>query len=76
MKSLFDTLNIVHGEEEKRGFFKLNAISLGFTVGGVLSSSPPSARSWSSRSCCNISGFPTPATCCCGSAAGQRCTSC
>jgi membrane protein len=36
MKSLFDTLNIVHGEEEKRGFFKLNAISLGFTVGGVL----------------------------------------
>jgi len=35
MKSLFDTLNIVHGEEEKRGFFKLNALSLGFTVGGV-----------------------------------------
>jgi membrane protein len=36
MKSLFDTLNIVHGEEEKRGFVKLNAISLGFTIGGVL----------------------------------------
>jgi membrane protein len=36
MKSLFDTLNIVHGEEEKRGFFKLNVISLGFTIGGVL----------------------------------------
>jgi membrane protein len=36
MKSLFDTLNIVHDEEEKRGFFKLNAISLLFTVGGVL----------------------------------------
>jgi membrane protein len=36
MKSLFDTLNIVHGEEEKRGFFRLNAISLGFTIGGVL----------------------------------------
>ena len=35
MKSLFDTLNIVHGEEEGRGFFKLNAISLVFTVGGV-----------------------------------------
>jgi membrane protein len=35
MKSLFDTLNIVHGEEDKRGFFKLNAISLGFTIGGV-----------------------------------------
>jgi membrane protein len=36
MKSLFDTLNIVHGEEEKRGFITLNAISLGFTIGGVI----------------------------------------
>lgn len=35
MKSLFDTLNIVHGEEEKRGFFKLNGVSLGFTLGGI-----------------------------------------
>ena len=36
MKALFDTLNIVHDEEEKRGFFKLNVISLSFTVGGVM----------------------------------------
>jgi membrane protein len=35
MKSLFDTLNIAHDEEEKRSFVKLNAISLGFTIGGV-----------------------------------------
>ena len=35
MKSLFDTLNIVHNEEEKRGLVKLNAISLCFTIGGV-----------------------------------------
>jgi len=35
MKSLFDTLNIVHDEKEKRGFFKLNAISLAFTIAGV-----------------------------------------
>lgn len=35
MKSLFDTLNIVHGEDEKRGFIRLNAISLGFTIGGI-----------------------------------------
>jgi membrane protein len=35
MKSLFDTLNIVYGEEEKRGFVKLNAMSLLFTVGGI-----------------------------------------
>src|SRR4051794_25842712 len=36
MKALFDTLNIIYGEEEKRGFVKLNAASLGFTVGGIL----------------------------------------
>src|SRR3954470_23740490 len=36
MKSLFDTLNIVYQEKEKRGFVKLNAISLCFTLGGVL----------------------------------------
>src|SRR5262249_60858481 len=36
MKSLFDTVNIVHDEEEKRRFVKLNAISLGFTIGGVV----------------------------------------
>jgi membrane protein len=36
MKSLFDTLNIVHGEDESRGFVKLNAISLSFTVGAVV----------------------------------------
>jgi membrane protein len=32
MKSLFDTLNIVYGETDKRGFLKLNAVSLSFTV--------------------------------------------
>ena len=36
MKSLFDTLNIVHGEEESRSFLKMNAMSLGFTIGGVV----------------------------------------
>jgi membrane protein len=36
MKSLFDALNIIYGEEEKRGFIKLNAISLGFTLSGIL----------------------------------------
>jgi membrane protein len=35
MKSLFDTLNIVYGEQEKRGFIKLNAMSLGFTLAGI-----------------------------------------
>ncbi|MBR1153591.1 YihY/virulence factor BrkB family protein [Bradyrhizobium sp. JYMT SZCCT0428] len=35
MKALFDTLNIVYGEPEMRGFLKLNAMSLGFTVAGI-----------------------------------------
>ena len=36
MKSLIDTLNIVYGEREKRGFVKLNAVSLGFTLAGIV----------------------------------------
>ncbi|KRQ14691.1 YihY/virulence factor BrkB family protein [Bradyrhizobium manausense] len=36
MKSLFDTLNIVYGEEEKRGFIKLNLVSLSFTIAGIV----------------------------------------
>jgi membrane protein len=35
MKSVFDTLNIVYSEKEKRSFIKLNAISLGFTAAGI-----------------------------------------
>lgn len=35
MKALFDTLNIVYGEKEKRGFVKLNAASLAFTLAGI-----------------------------------------
>lgn len=35
MKSLFDTLNIVHNERERRGIIKLNLISLGFTLAGI-----------------------------------------
>ena len=36
MKSLFDTLNIVYVEKEKRGFIKLNVISLSYTLAAVL----------------------------------------
>jgi len=32
LKALFDALNLVHGEEEKRGFIKLNLVSLSFTI--------------------------------------------
>ena len=35
MKSLFDTLNIVYDEKEKRGFLKLNAVSLSFIVAAI-----------------------------------------
>jgi membrane protein len=36
MKALFDALNVVYGEKEKRNFFILNALSLAFTGGMVL----------------------------------------
>jgi membrane protein len=35
-KSLFDALNTVYGVREERGFFKLNAVSLMITIGGIL----------------------------------------
>jgi membrane protein len=34
-KALFDALNVAYGEEEKRGFIRFNAISLGFTLGFI-----------------------------------------
>jgi len=36
VKAVIDALNVVYDEKEKRGFFKLNAVSLAFTVGGVI----------------------------------------
>jgi membrane protein len=36
MKSIFDALNLVYDEPEKRGFIKLNAVSLAFTVAAIV----------------------------------------
>lgn len=36
MKTMFQALNIAYDEEEKRGFIKLNLMSLGFTLGAML----------------------------------------
>ena len=36
MKALFDALNIVYNETEKRGFITLNLVSLAFTLGAIL----------------------------------------
>lgn len=36
MKSVFDALNLVYDEEEKRGFIKLNLVSLAFTLTGIV----------------------------------------
>ncbi len=33
MKAMFDALNVAYGEDEKRGFVRLNLVSLAFTVG-------------------------------------------
>jgi membrane protein len=35
IKSIFDALNLVYNEEEKRGLIKLNAVSLAFTTGAI-----------------------------------------
>ncbi|MDF2810308.1 MAG: YihY family inner rane protein [Microvirga sp.] len=35
MKAIFDALNIVYDEDEKRSFVKLNAMSLAFTIGAL-----------------------------------------
>jgi membrane protein len=35
MKAIIDALNIVYEEPEKRGFFKLNCVSLAFTGGAI-----------------------------------------
>jgi membrane protein len=37
IKSLFDSLNLVYDEEEKRGLIKLNLVSLMFTVAAMVS---------------------------------------
>jgi membrane protein len=36
VKAIIDALNVTYDEKEKRGFFKLNAVSLAFTFGGLL----------------------------------------
>jgi len=36
VKSIFDALNVAYEEREKRGFIKLNLISLSFTIGGIV----------------------------------------
>jgi membrane protein len=36
MKAVFDALNIVYNEDEKRSFIKLNLMSLTFTLGAIL----------------------------------------
>ncbi|MGZ6244118.1 MAG: YihY/virulence factor BrkB family protein, partial [Candidatus Binataceae bacterium] len=35
VKAIFDALNIVYDEDEKRGFIRLNLISLSFTLAGI-----------------------------------------
>ncbi|WEX09744.1 YihY/virulence factor BrkB family protein [Chelativorans sp. AA-79] len=36
IKALFQAMNVAYGEEEKRGFVKLNLLSLAFTLGAIL----------------------------------------
>ena len=36
VKAIFDALNVAYEEREKRGFIRLNMVSLAFTVGGIV----------------------------------------
>jgi membrane protein len=36
MKALFNGLNVAYDEHEKRNFFEVNLITLGFTIGGLI----------------------------------------
>lgn len=36
VKAIIDALNIVYGVKERRGFIKLNLLSLGFTLGAII----------------------------------------
>ena len=36
MKAIIDALNVIYDEKEKRGFIKLNLLSLAFTFGGIV----------------------------------------
>jgi membrane protein len=36
VKAMMDALNVAYGEREKRGFFRLNATSFMFTLGGIV----------------------------------------
>jgi len=36
MKAIFDAMNVVYEEDEKRGFIKYNLMSLAFTLGGLV----------------------------------------
>jgi membrane protein len=51
MKAIFDALNIIYDEEEKRGIVRLNLVSLFFTICAIVCAGPRC-------SCCSFSGFP------------------
>jgi membrane protein len=70
MKSLFDTLNIVHGEEDSRSFIKLNSPSR--SVAWCLSSRR-SARSSPFPSFSTMWAYPRPEFCFSALADGLRC---
>jgi len=36
IKAVFDAINVAYGAKEERGFFKLNVISLAFTIGAIV----------------------------------------
>jgi uncharacterized BrkB/YihY/UPF0761 family membrane protein len=73
MKAIIDALNVVYDEDEKRGFIKLNAVSLAFTLGGLILSPswPRSDWWWLHRSYCRWSGWVPSGMFCFGLVVGR-----
>ena len=52
MKAIFDALNIIYDEDEKRGIIWLNVVSLFFTVCAIAARWPGDQHWWSCFRCC------------------------
>jgi membrane protein len=61
-KSVFEALNIIYKEEEKRGFLRFTLTSLAFTVGGVLLAILGTAAIVITPVALHLFGFPTAST--------------
>ncbi len=73
-KALFDALNVVYDETEKRGFLLRTAVTLAFTLGGILFVLLAMAAVVVVPVVLASSAWAAPPTCCSVSCAGRCCS--